>query len=155
MEVVMKFGNMIKVLCMCGCIQGSCWGMIDSELTSRTKDAINMWSHLVPSGEVKAEIDDLIPQVLERRQKMERLVEILCDRSNSSQFANYAHMVFVMVFPDCCDEERNKLGGMLAGIASFRGSGGGLDAADYLNDYYNGGYDSYPPEYDDFESSKW
>ena len=27
----MKFGNMIKVLCVCGCIQGSCWGMITSD----------------------------------------------------------------------------------------------------------------------------
>lgn len=155
MEVVMKFGNVIKVLCVCGCIQGSCWGMIDSELTSRTKDAINMWSHLVPSGEVKTEIDDLIPQVLESRQKMERLVEILCDRSNSSQFAHYAHNVFGMVFPDHCDEESNKLGRMLNAIASYRGSGGGWDSATYLMYYDSGRYDSCPPEYDDFESSNW
>lgn len=151
MEVVMKFGNMIKVLCVCGCIQGSCWGMIDSELTSRTKDAINMWSHLVPSGEVKAEIDDLIPQVLERRQKMERLVEILCDRSNSSQFANYAHMVFVAVFPDCSDEERNKFGGMLSTIASHRSSGGGTQVDVYWTWYKDGCFDTFAPE-DDFES---
>ena len=155
MEVVMKFCNMIKVLCVCGCIQGSCWGMIDSELTSRTKDAINMWSHLVPSGEVKAEIDDLIPQVLERRQKMKRLVEIICDRSNSSQFAHYASVVFGMVFPDRYDEESNKLGRMLSDIASLRGSGGGQDSATYLMYYDNGRYDSYHPEYDDFESSEW
>lgn len=117
------------------------------------KAAIDKWSHLVPNDESKKKVDALIPQVLKGRQKMEQLVALICSPSNSSKLANYAHMVFVMVFPDCCDEQRNKFGGMLASIASDRSGGGGTQEDLYWSEYDSGGYDPCPL-WDD-ESSSW
>ena len=140
---------------------GDCWGMkytenlenASSTLTSQTriKEAVCKWSHLVPAGDVKSEIDVLIPQILESRQKMEQLVTLVCNPSNSSEFANYAHMVFTAVFPDYSDEERNKFGGMLSTIAGHRSSGGGTHPDVYWT-WYNAGYfNTFAPEDDDSE----
>lgn len=139
-----------------GLVQGDCWGMENTELIARTKEAVSKWSHLVPSGVVKTEIDDLIPQVLESRQKMERLIALICDSSNSSKFANYAHMVFTSVFFCIDSSERNKLERMLDVVADHRGSGGGLDFTTYLMYYDSGRYnDCLPENDDDFKSSGW
>ena len=142
---------------------GDCYGMEHSEdlesasrtLTShpiRIKEAVCKWSHLVPAGDVKSEIDVLIPQVLKSRQKMKQLVTLICNPSNSSEFANYAHMVFTAVFPDYSEEERNKFGGMLSTIASHRSSGGGTQVDVYWAWYKDGYFNTFAPEDDDFES---
>lgn len=159
---------MMKKLVLGSCLvlalfNGDCLGMdhtedLESALASQTriKEAIDKWSHLVPNGEVKTKIDDLVPQVLESRQKMEQLVTLICCPSNSSQFANYAHMVFTSIFFCIDSSERNKLERMLDVVADHRGSGGGLDPATYLMYYDSGRYnDCLPEEDDDFKSSKW
>lgn len=121
-----------------------------------TQSAISKWSHLVPSGSVKTAIDTLVPQVLESREKMEELVTLICDPSNSSKYANYAHMLFTSMFTDYAEAERNKLERMLDTITDYRGSGGGLDFTAYLMYYDSGRYDDCLPEDDDdFKDSKW
>ena len=97
----MKFCNMIKVLCVCGCVQWSCWGMnrtksepslftgmdIQTEIvksnsapvtTREIQKVISKWSHLVPDGVIKDKIDCLI-QSLESSEEKEKLVDVEYD----------------------------------------------------------------------------
>ncbi len=143
---------------------GECWGMkyIES-LGEDTKTSTSMpkieeatrkWTHLVSDGDVKSEIDVLIPQILGSRQKMEELVALICNPSNDGKFANYAHMVFTTAFPDCNNEERNKLGGMLAAISSDKCGGGGANPSTYWSDYDSGCFSAFTMD-DALDSESW
>jgi hypothetical protein len=114
---------------------------------------INKWSYLVPKEtqdgtNVTRKVNDALEEVVvhtelpERIGKMKILVTLICNPANDRAYANYAHMVFVSAIPDCDDEERNKLGGMLATIASRRDGGGGTDSSIYWEHYSKGYYNT-------------
>lgn len=154
----MKFGNMIKVLCVCGCIQGSCWGMnrtksepslftgmdIQTEIvksnsapvtTREIQKVISKWSHLVPDGVIKDKIDCLI-QSLESSEEKEKLVDLLCS-SFDERYALYASVVFADAFTEE-NEEVYKFGRMLAHISNDRVPG---LSSFYWKCYADGYYD--------------
>ena len=113
---------------------------------ARMQESSSKWSHLIPSDDVKSAIDNLIPFVLESREKMEQLITLICKPENISAYANYAHMMFACVFRDINTPERNKLERMLDVIADRKGSGGITDCATFLMYYDNGRYDDCFPE---------
>lgn len=122
------------------------------ERDEATKRAIGKWAHLVPKetqdeANVTKKVNDALEEVvihaglLERKAAMITLVELICVPVNRS-YANYAHMVFADALPDCDDEERNKFGGMLAGIAGSKGGTASL----FWSWYTKGYFDSTPLE---------
>lgn len=60
------------------------------------ENAIDRWSHLVPSGETKSEIDELLPSVMDSEHNMQDLIQLLC--SSDSKYANYAFVLFSDIF---------------------------------------------------------
>lgn len=120
--------------------------------------AINFWSHLVPENEKTRKINKLIEKVInsygtERLIQMEILVDLLTDENTDKAYGNYAHMVFQSSILDFT-EEMNKFGGMLAGIASNRGSGGGCCPDLYWREYEMGYFDSFQSyEEEDFKDN--
>lgn len=107
------------------------------------QEAINKWSHLVPNNATTVRINKTLQEVIthiespESKQKMEALVELICNPGYRSTYANYVHMVFIDALPDSNDEERNKFGGMLAGIANSRGGTSSLFWDWYAKGYFD------------------
>lgn len=150
---------------------GDCWGMnraksepslhISMDIQTETgrpssapvttweiQEAISKWAHLVPENATTTQVNETLQEAIihmespERKHKMEALVELICNPDNRSTYANYVHMVFIDALPDCGDEEKNKFGGMLAGIANSSGG-----TASLFWDWYAKGYfDSTPLE---------
>jgi hypothetical protein len=79
--------------------------------------AINKWSHLIPDGEVKIEINTLLLD-LGSLEKKEELVELLCSHIGEN-YALYASTIFADIFVDT-EEENDEFGRMLAHINSDR-----------------------------------
>lgn len=141
----------LRYVMMAVCVGVSSMSVIEGMHLEATQSAISKWSHLVPSGSLKTAIDTLVPQVLESREKMKELVTLICNPSNSSKYANYAHMIFKSIFTDCANVERNKLEKMLATIADHRDSGGGTQSDLYWTWYEDKYFDSLAPEDDGTE----
>lgn len=110
--------------------------------------AINKWAHLVPDDATTTQVNETLQEVIihmgspERKHKMEALVELICNPDNRSTYANYVHMVFIDALSGRDDEEENKFGGMLAGIAGCKGGTASL----FWNWYAKGYFDSMPLE---------
>lgn len=150
---------------------GDCWGMeraksepslrasmdhtetirpSSTPVTAREiQEAISKWAHLVPENATTTQVNKALQEAIIHiesapgcRHEMEVLVELICSPDDRSIYANYVHMVFVSALPDCNDEERNKFGGMLAGIAGSKGGTASL----FWNWYAKGYFDSVPSE---------
>ena len=114
---------------------------------SGMEEAISKWAHLVPKNDVTEQVNKTLQETVicigssEFKHKMEKLVDFVCNSDNRNTYANYVHMVFVDALPYCGNEERNKFGGMLAGIANSKGGTSSL-----FWDWYDKGYfNSYLP----------
>jgi hypothetical protein len=111
---------------------------------------VDKWSHLIPDGEMRAKINELLPLIVEDRKKMEELVELICNFGRP--YGNYAHMRFASFVNTKYEEDSNKYEGnsykygrMLDTIANTQCGGGGANPNVYWDWYEKGYFNYYPP----------
>ena len=179
----MKFSDVIKTLCVCGCVQWSCWGMnrtksepslfagmdiqtetvwadSDSVTTQGIQRAISKWAHLVPENATTVQVNETLQEAIihikspDCKNKMEALVELICNPDIAKGYAHYVSNVFSSIdFSEYLSDIPFKYCRMLASIGSDRSGGGGTCAALYWQNYYSGFYDPCIP--DDEDILKW
>lgn len=135
----------------------------DSATSREIQRAINKWAYLVSienqteaTKQVNELLVDVITQIVSReqsQQRMEALVQFICNPAIGKEYAHYVNNVFSSVDFLPLSDILFKYRRMFASIDSDRSGGGGECAALYLRDYDSGFYDPCLP--DEQDVLKW